>query len=85
MSRMLLDGEFPVGHCARCNKTVLAGMQLDPGGRERRHCVHCDAELDPRILAWVAEEELERVGYVAWTEREHCGRPDCGGGRCGRA
>ena len=77
MSDALLDGEFPLGHCARCNKEVLVG-------EERRHCVHCEAELDPEMLRWVSETELERVGYASWIEREHCGRPDCGGGRCGR-
>ncbi len=80
----LLDGDFPVGHCARCDKDVLVGATLDPHGAVRRRCVHCDAELDPALLSWVSESELERVGYVAWLEREHCGRPDCGGGRCGR-
>ena len=73
MSDALLDGEFPLGHCARCEKEVLVGVTLDERGEERRHCVHCEAET-----------ELERVGYASWIEREHCGRPDCGGGRCGR-
>jgi hypothetical protein len=84
MSDALLDGEFPLGHCARCNKEVLVGVTLDERGEERRHCVHCEAELDPEMLRWVSETELERVGYASWIEREHCGRPDCGGGRCGR-
>ena len=25
----LLDGDFPVGHCARCDKEVLVGVVLD--------------------------------------------------------
>ena len=40
--------------------------------------------LDPDLLRWVGAAERERVGYAVWLEREHCGRPDCGGGRCGR-
>lgn len=82
MTGALLDGEFPLGPCARCDKEVLVGVTLDERGEERRHCVHCEAELDPALLRWVSEEELERVGYASWIEREHCGRPDCGGGRC---
>jgi hypothetical protein len=35
-------------------------------------------------LRWVTEAELDGVGYAVWAERENCGRPDCGGGRCGR-
>jgi hypothetical protein len=85
MSAPLLDGEFPVGHCARCDRDVLAGILLDERGDERRQCVHCEAELEPDALRWVSEAELERVGYATWLEREHCGRPDCGGGRCGRS
>jgi hypothetical protein len=84
MTGVLLDGEFPVGHCAGCKKEVLTAVVPDERGGERRHCVHCEAELDPGLLRWVSGEELERVGYAAWVEREHCGRPDCGGGRCGR-
>ena len=82
MTGARLDGEFPLGSCARCDKEVLVGVTLDERGEERRHCVHCEAELDPTLLRWVYEEELERVGYASWIEREHCGRPDCGGGRC---
>jgi hypothetical protein len=77
-----------VGHCARCKKDVLVQLAPEPCGderdAERRRCVHCEAELDPEMLRWVSEPELERMGYAAWTESEHCGRPDCGGGRCGR-
>ncbi len=80
-----LDGEFPLGHCARCDKEVLVVVAVDERGEDRRRCMHCEAELDPEDLRWVAEAELERVGYAVWLEREHCGRPDCGGGRCGRS
>ena len=79
-----VDGEFPLAHCARCDREVLVAVVVDERGEDRRRCVHCEAELDPDELRWVAEPELERVGYAVWLEREHCGRPDCGGGRCGR-
>ena len=58
-------------------------MTLDERDDERYGCVHCDAELDPAELRWVAEAELDGVGYAVWAEREHCGRPDCGGGAAG--
>ena len=80
MTSASLDGEFPVGHCARCEREVLVAVGVD----ERQRCVHCDAELDPDLLRWVGDAELERVGYAVWREGENCGRPDCGGGRCGR-
>lgn len=84
MSAARLDGGFPVGHCARCAKDVLAWVQLDERDEERRLCVHCDAELDPLELRVVMEQELDGVGYATHAETENCGRPDCGGGRCGK-
>lgn len=84
MTEVRLDGGFPVGHCARCGKDVLVWVRLDERDEERRHCVHCDAELDPAELRLIGESELADVGYARHAETEHCGRPDCGGGRCGR-
>ena len=75
---------FPVARCAPCDLDVLAHLWLDGGEGERYGCIHCDAELDPAELRWVTEAELDGVGYAVWAEREHCGRPDCGGGRCFR-
>lgn len=75
---------FPVARCAPCGREVLAHLQLDDADAERYGCVHCDAELDPHELRWVVETELAGVGYALWAEGEHCGRPDCGGGRCFR-
>jgi hypothetical protein len=75
---------FPVARCAPCGRDVLAHYWLDGPNDERYGCIHCDAELDPRELRWVDEETLDGIGYATWAEREHCGRPDCGGGRCFR-
>jgi len=75
---------FPVARCGPCGRDVLAHLSLDAADRERYGCIHCDAELDPAELRWVSEPELDAVGYAVWQERENCGRPDCGGGRCGR-
>ena len=80
----MLDGRIPVGHCARCKKDVLAVLWFDEHEEERRACAHCEAGLDPAELRWLTETELEAVGYAAYAEAEHCGRPDCGGGRGGR-
>jgi hypothetical protein len=71
---------FPVARCAPCKREVLAHVTAD----DRYGCIHCDAEIDPLELRWVDETELDGVGYAVWAERENCGRPDCGGGRCGR-
>jgi hypothetical protein len=75
---------FPVARCAPCGRDVLAHVTSERPDLERWSCIHCDAELDPLELRWIAEPELDAVGYAVWAEREHCGRPDCGGGRCGR-
>jgi len=63
---------------------VLAHVCVDGRGSEQYGCIHCDAGLDPAELRWVVENELDGIGYGLVAEREHCGRPDCGGGRCGR-
>jgi len=75
---------FPVARCAPCGREVLAHTWIDERGDDRFACVHCDAELDPVELRWMTETELDGVGYAVVTEQAHCGRPDCGGGRCGR-
>jgi hypothetical protein len=80
----VLDDVFPVARCARCERTVLATLGDDPHDDERRYCAICDAELDPAELQWVTESALDALGWVSWTEAETCGRPDCGGGRCGK-
>lgn len=78
------EGTFPVARCGPCGRDVLAHVALGEGGDERYACIHCDAEIDPAELRWVDEAALDGVGYAVLAEREHCGRPDCGGGRCGR-
>jgi hypothetical protein len=75
---------FPLARCAPCGREVLAHVQDDPATGERYGCIHCDAGLDPAELRWVSEPELAGFGYAVWAEREHCGRPDCGGGKCSR-
>ncbi|MGH7893836.1 MAG: hypothetical protein ACREQL_04160 [Candidatus Binatia bacterium] len=75
---------FPVARCGPCGRDVLAHVWVDGRGSEQYGCIHCDAGLDPAELRWVVEDELDGIGYGLVAEREHCGRPDCGGGRCGR-
>ena len=80
------EPDFPVTRCARCARDVLTHVRLDAEGGERRHCLHCEVELDPREIRWVLEPELERLGYaLASDEVAGCGRPGCGQGRCGQA
>lgn len=75
---------YPVARCAPCGRVVVTHAVLDDAGAERRACVHCDADIDPGALAWVPERDLDGLGYGILGEREHCGRPECGGGACGR-
>ena len=76
-----LGSGLPVARCARCARDVLTHVHLDARGDERRLCFHCDAELDPREVRWVAEGELEPLGYGI-EEEGGCGRPGCGKGNC---
>jgi hypothetical protein len=78
------SGQFPVSRCAFCGRDVLTHVRLDEAGDERRHCVDCDAPLDPDDVRWVAEDALADLGYgVHGDEAGGCGRPGCGRGRCG--
>jgi hypothetical protein len=74
-------GELPVARCALCARDVLTHVHLDDDGRERRLCLHCDAELDPAEVRWVASDGLAGLGYEVAPEGG-CGRPGCGQGRC---
>lgn len=72
----LNDASFPTAHCQRCDKIVLTCIGLDDAGNERRHCVHCDAEVEAE-LRWASADELEADGY-------YFGRaPEKTGGACG--
>ena len=78
---------FPVSRCAPCGRDVLVHAILDPGDLERIRCVACDAEIDPHEVRWVDEAHLNELGYGLAGEVgvAGCGRPGCGGGRCGNA
>jgi len=78
---------FPVARCAPCDREVLVHVVLDVGDQERIRCVTCDAEIDPLEVRWIAEAALNELGYALDPEvgMSGCGRPGCGGGRCGRA
>jgi hypothetical protein len=77
------DAGFPVSRCARCAREVLTHVHLDAYGEERRLCLHCDAEIDPREVRWVGEADLDRLGYgLLDAEAGGCGRPGCGRGNC---
>jgi hypothetical protein len=80
---LLADTHFPIGWCVRCARQVLTA--LSPLGTETdgRQCVHCDGSI-ATATAMVSADELHRYGYGPRDEGEGCGRPDCGGGRCGR-
>jgi hypothetical protein len=77
------ESAFPVARCSPCGREVVVQVTLDVADRERRSCIHCDAELDPAEVRWVGEVELGELGYAI--QGEGCGREGCGnGGRCGR-
>ena len=76
------ESDFPVARCVPCAREVLTHVRVDEG-RERRCCVHCDAEIDPAEIRWVGASELDAVGYALLGDPgEGCGRPGCGQGRC---
>jgi hypothetical protein len=71
--------EFATGHCSNCDRDVLTHSDFDDAGVESRLCVHCDTPVDVEITKGSA---LSAYGYDV-VEASGCGRPDCGGGRCG--
>ena len=79
---MMDDAGFPVARCAPCAREVLTHVALDDAGVPRRRCVHCDAELDPAEVRWIAEAELDPLGYALHADDGGCGRPGCGKGNC---
>ncbi len=79
------DPTFPVTRCAICDRDVLGHVDLDDHDREIIRCVECATVAQPAAVRWVALGELEEVGYGFVLPEGGCGRPDCGGGRCGRS
>ncbi len=73
------DLEFPLGWCTPCGREVLTAVAEDGDGRL---CVHCDLPVDG-ALRQARGVDLAGSGY-ALHEEQGCGRPDCGGGRCGK-
>jgi hypothetical protein len=75
--------ELSFAHCDTCGRDVLTHTDYAADGAERRLCVHCDGDVtsEPRS---VRIADLDAEGYAV-LEEEGCGRPDCGGGRCGRS
>jgi hypothetical protein len=72
------DLDFPLGWCLGCGREVLTCAVLDDDGR---HCVHCGSAIAGPVRASRGAELGDR-GY-ALHEEQGCGRPGCGGGRCG--
>ena len=74
--------EVAFAWCETCARDVLTHGDYDADGHERRLCVHCDGLVAVERRA-VRLGDLEAEGYSV-IEEQGCGRPDCGGGRCGR-
>jgi hypothetical protein len=70
--------DFPLGWCEHCQREVLTGASADS---DARYCVHCGDPIAGRIRQ-IRGMDLGDSGY-ALHEEQGCGRPDCGGGRCG--
>jgi len=74
----LAEVEFALGWCSQCAREVLTAA----GRADHRLCVHCDGPV-AEARASVLGDELATRGYGAIEDTTGCGRPDCGGGRCG--
>jgi hypothetical protein len=72
------DLDFPLGWCGQCRREVLIAARAD---REVGDCVHCGQPITGRIRH-ARGIDLGASGYALY-EGQGCGRPDCGGGRCG--
>ena len=76
---------FAVAHCAACDRDALCHLDLDDRDRQIVRCIDCDTAVEPGEVRWLTLVELEAVGYGLVLPEGGCGRPDCGGGRCGRS
>lgn len=76
---------FPVARCAKCERESLCHLDLDDEEREIVRCVECGTVAPPAAVRWLALSELQTIGYGLVLPEGGCGRPDCGGGRCGRS
>ena len=63
---------------------MLPHVTLDATGAAERHCIHCDASIDPDEIRWVLESELDALGYGLFKEGGGCGSGGCGSGGCSR-
>jgi hypothetical protein len=77
--------EFPVTYCASCERDVLCVLDLDDRDQQLPRCFECGTAADPASLRSLALADLEGLGYGYVLPEGGCGRPDCGGGRCGRS
>jgi hypothetical protein len=78
-------GEFPVASCTACDREVLCHLDLDAGGGEMLRCLECGGEIERACVRWLDLAGIEELGYGFVLPDAGCGRPDCGGGRCGRS
>jgi hypothetical protein len=76
---------FPVARCATCERDALCHVDLDEGERQIIRCIECATVAEPSAVRWLTLSELETIGYGLVLPEGGCGRPDCGGGRCGRS
>ena len=74
---------FLVGLCRGCDKEVLTHTHYDEEGAEVRLCLECDAVVADGIRPTSADA-LDEWGYRVGDAASGCGKPGCGGGRCGR-
>lgn len=74
------ESEFLIGWCAICNRDVLTYPDPEAADPLQR-CVHCEQRVS-RVRP-ATGESLPEHGYEM-VEAGGCGRPDCGGGQCGR-
>jgi hypothetical protein len=77
--------EFPIVPCATCAREVLGYLDLDEQDREITRCLECATIADPAEVRWGDLHAIETIGYGFVLPEGGCGRPDCGGGRCGRS
>jgi hypothetical protein len=78
----LAEVAFLLGWCSHCGREVLTAAIEAGGEADHRVCVHCDGAI-AAALSSVLGDELETRGYGLLEDTSGCGRPDCGGGRCG--
>ena len=77
------DITFPTAECTSCEKQVLLEANLDADGGLEHVCFHCGTKVEPALIRWLTEDQVNRSGYITEGWRDPDASRGCRGGACG--